>query len=214
MDNTYRILNRGGFMATLLCFLMAACGPDSGMDSGTPPMSDAYVPPGTDAGMPDAHVSPIDDSGVDEDDAAMMAAECTPAEVAARMPGCGEQYDLLTGMEYTDSAMPAACMETFLGPNWGTAGTRGCFAVLFREAGTNHQMLTLDCPGAGDRPYDGQYRLAPDGRFLGNCGNRDLIGEAGNCGILTPDPGCRNMLGEFFHGGESTPYRTQGYWME
>ncbi|MCK9360685.1 hypothetical protein M0Q28_00455 [Patescibacteria group bacterium] len=135
---------------------------------------------------------------------------CTAAEVEARTPGCGEQYDLLTGMSYDDAAMLAECMTTLSG-SWATAGESGCPVTLFREEGTNHLVLSLDCLGARDAPYWGQYRLAPDGRFLGNCGNRDLTGEAGNCGILTPTASCRTLNGEFFRGGETVPYRTQVY---
>ncbi|MCC6563582.1 hypothetical protein IT087_01685 [Candidatus Uhrbacteria bacterium] len=207
MNSKNRILNRGGFTAALICLFVSACGPNGGMDSGMmtdagPPMGDsgpditpdAYVPPDVDGGMPDSGTVPT----------------CSAAEVEARTPGCGAQYDLLTGMSYDDAAMLAECMTTLSG-SWATTGAGGCPVALFREEGTNHLILSLDCFGSIDAPYWGQYRLAPDGRFLGNCGNRDLTGEAGNCGILTPTANCRTLNGEFYRGGETVPYRTQVY---
>lgn len=142
----------------------------------------------------------------------MTVAECTADFVSMRWPGCGERYDLPDGMSYNDAAMLAECMST-LGPShsWATTGTSGCFTDLARESGTDQWLMMLDCPGAGDAPYNGLYRLGADGSFYGNCGNRTMSGEQGNCGILTPTASCRTMNGEFFRGGETFPYRTQIY---
>lgn len=215
MDSKNRILNRGGFIAALTCLFVLACGPNGGMDSGMM-MTDTGTPPG-DSGpdiMPDAYVPPDVDGGMIEEDGGEMPA-CSSTDIASRTPGCGEWYDLPVGMAYSDAAMLAECMTTLApGNRWATTGSSGCNTDLARESGTNQWIMLLDCSGAGDLPYEGLYRLGADGKFYGNCGNRGMSGEQGNCGILTPSPNCETLFGEFFHGGELTPYRMQTYTLE
>lgn len=213
MDSKNRILNRGGFIAALTCLFVLACGPNGGMDSGMM-MTDTGTPPG-DSGpdiMPDAYVPPDVDGGMIEEDGGETPA-CSSADIASRTPGCGEWYDLPSGMSYEDAAMLPECMAT-LGPghNWATTGTSGCPTDIWREAGTNQWMMLISCSGIENSPpYDGVFRLGADGSFYGNFGNATMAGEAGNHARLTPTASCRTLNGEFYRGGETTPFQTRIY---
>jgi hypothetical protein len=138
--------------------------------------------------------------------------ECTAAEIASRTPGCGEQYDLPEGMGYDDSAMLASCMTELSASTWSYVGGSGCGGSLFREGETGHWMLNLGC--GGDLPYGGLYRLGADGTWYGNFGNATMAGEQGNHARLMPVDDCRQLNGEFYRGGETTPYRLENYWRE
>ena len=75
---------------------------------------------------------------------------------------------------------------------------------------------------AHDRPVDEidlratsrvRELLAPDGRFMGNCGNRDdIAAPEGDCGVLTPYPDCPGLTAEFYRGGETVPFATEQAW--
>lgn len=215
MTNYDRILSPGGFAAALICLVMlTGCpGPMPGTDSGMPPDSDGGMPPDdADVPPPDSGMPP-DDGGTGPDTS--VPPTCTEEDKHARRPGCGELYDLFPGMTYTDSAMPSACMATLESDTWSSSNSPGggCVFDLYREEGTNHLMVYTSCFGA-EYPWDGRYRLAPDGRFMGNCGNRDdIAAPEGDCGVLTPDPDCRGLNGEFYDGGESVPTTTERAWL-
>lgn len=206
----------GGHVAALTLLLLSACGPGGGHDDSGQPIPDAGPMADSDVDMPDANVPPGDsgdmmpDLGVDGG----TVPTCSPAEVASRTPGCGAQYDLPAGESYHETAMNSACMTTLSTVNsWAMASMTGCNTDVFREPGTNQWMLNFSCPGAGAAPYYGLYRLGPGGSWYGNCGNRALPGDPGNCGILVPSPDCTSLFGEFYAGAQTVAVR-HDYWRE
>lgn len=122
--------------------LFTGCPPPSNMDpdTGPMPMEDAYVPPGTDAGV-DAYVAPDEDGGTDTDSGVPGA--CTPEQIAAGTLGCTScACDMPEWMTAACSERPELCRtgEAMRNTCGMTAGTNRCGFDLPLEGGTTGNM--------------------------------------------------------------------------